>query len=559
MKAKININENAICEYYKNNQCGVDEVAKVFKIGKKRVREILAANGVERRKRGGQVLNEQYIVPDYHIEKFRPIEGEHYVAIDKESGFQTKDYMNSAGVLTSHIKEAYKVEIPTLYDRRLYYMRTGNYWWEQWFDIISVKDAEVKKCPYCNWTTIDLENRSGMFETHLLKAHGITKLEYLKVHPEDKDYFATVNSTVQLQMEEDSNEYIVCAICGQKMRYMSRSHLEKHGLTRNEYRMKFGLKRLTCDAYYNKMSVLTTERNKTMLNHYHSACENEIRDYIEDLGIETTVDREILKGKEIDIYIPSMKIGFEYHGLKWHSEKHQPDRMYHLDKTTRCLENGVILYQIFEDEYKNRKEVVLNKIQHILNASVGPRVYGRKCIIKEITKEDAHKFLEVNHVQGKVNATLYLGAFYRNKLVGVMTFLYSGSEWQLTRCATDITKRCSGVCGKMFKYFVKNYHYTSIISFADRRWTPSEDNNLYTQLGFKLIDVLPPDYSYYNEDDLRCIREHKFKFRKAKLIRKYGFALDMSEKEMMQELGYERIWNCGLFKYIYRNPDIKTI
>ena len=39
MKTKISINENTICEYYKNNQCGVDEVAKVFKIGKKRVRD----------------------------------------------------------------------------------------------------------------------------------------------------------------------------------------------------------------------------------------------------------------------------------------------------------------------------------------------------------------------------------------------------------------------------------------------------------------------------------------------------------------------------------------
>ena len=44
----------------------------------------------------------------------------------------------------------------------------------------------VKKCPYCKWSTIDVENKSGMFETHLLKEHGITKFEYLKEFPEDK-------------------------------------------------------------------------------------------------------------------------------------------------------------------------------------------------------------------------------------------------------------------------------------------------------------------------------------------------------------------------------------
>ena len=27
------------------------------------------------------------------------------------------------------------------------------------------------------------------------------------------------------------------------------------------------------------------------------------------------------------------------------------------------------------------------------------------------------------------------------------------------------------------------------------------------------------------------------------------------ETEMVKELGYDRIWDCGLIKYVYRNPD----
>ena len=27
------------------------------------------------------------------------------------------------------------------------------------------------------------------------------------------------------------------------------------------------------------------------------------------------------------------------------------------------------------------------------------------------------------------------------------------------------------------------------------------------------------------------------------------------ETEMAKELGYDRIWDCGLIKYVYRNPD----
>ena len=31
--------------------------------------------------------------------------------------------------------------------------------------------------------------------------------------------------------------------------------------------------------------------------------------------------------------------------------------------------------------------------------------------------------------------------------------------------------------------------------------------------------------------------------------------MTMTETEMAKELGYDRIWDCGLIKYVYRNPD----
>ena len=29
----------------------------------------------------------------------------------------------------------------------------------------------------------------------------------------------------------------------------------------------------------------------------------------------------------------------------------------------------------------------------------------------------------------------------------------------------------------------------------------------------------------------------------------------LTETEMVKELGYDRIWDCGLIKYVYTNPD----
>ena len=62
-----------------------------------------------------------------------------------------------------------------------------------------------------------------------------------------------------------------------------------------------------------------------------------------------------------------------------------------------------------------------------------------------------------------------------------------------------------------------------------------------------------PEYRYIKNGEK--IRHHKFGFRKEKLHKKYGLPLTMTETEMVKELGYDRIWDCGLIKYVYTNPD----
>ena len=124
-------------------------------------------------------------------------------------------------------------------------------------------------------------------------------------------------------------------------------------------------------------------------------------------------------------------------------------------------------------------------------------------------------------------------------------------KWELTRFASDYNYICCGVGGKLFNWFVKNYNPTEVKSFADRRWTLDKDNNLYTKLGFVLEKELKPDYEYVlNSNPTKRI--HKFNFRKQILHKKHGFPLTMTESEMVKELGYSKIWNCGLFKFIWK-------
>ena len=265
-------------------------------------------------------------------------------------------------------------------------------------------------------------------------------------------------------------------------------------------------------------------------------------------------NREILNGMEIDIFIPPLKLGIEYNGLRWHSEEFGKDHRYHLDKLNKCNEKGIRLIQIFEDEWINHREICESKLKQICGLNTNPKIYARKCEIREISdKTEAYEFLDKNHIQGRTVCTIALGAYYQNNLVGVMTFKKEKEGyWDLNRFATDINYQCVGIGGKLFKYFTRNYPFIEIKSFADRRWTTDPTNNLYTKLGFAFDSFVPPTYWYHNPKINPYIRFHKFGFRKQHLHKQYGLPLTMTEREMTETLGYTRIWDCGLIKYVYK-------
>ena len=283
--------------------------------------------------------------------------------------------------------------------------------------------------------------------------------------------------------------------------------------------------------------------------------ENELYEYICSLIGKKKVEhsnRTILDGYEIDIFIPDYKIGIEYNGLKWHSEKFR-DKNYHLMKTELANKKGIKLIQIFEDEYFSRKNIVLSKIKRLINCDENlVKVMARKCQVKEIEKKEAEIFLNANHIQGYKGCTIALGCLFNDILIGVMAFEQYGDEWILNRFATDNNMICQGVGGKLFSFFVKKYNPTIVKSFADLRWTIDRNNNLYTKLGFKLNEVLKPDYRYVSASH-PTERIHKFNFRKQLIAYRYNLDYKKTESELTNELGYYKIWDCGLLRYIWKN------
>jgi hypothetical protein len=291
--------------------------------------------------------------------------------------------------------------------------------------------------------------------------------------------------------------------------------------------------------------------NCTPISEQSSFKEKEIKDFIKnDLKIENIIenDREILNGKEIDIYVPDYKLGIEFNGLYWHSEKFNNNN-YHIEKTELAKSKNIQLIHIFEDEWIYKPDIVKSIIKSKLGLN-NKSIYARKCEIKEISSKESKEFLDNNHIQGNVNSSIRIGLFYENELVSLMTFgkkrvamggKSENDEYEMYRFCNKLNTTIIGGASKLFKYFVNNYKPSEVISYADRRYF---DGKMYEKLGFELEGISKPNYWYCKGLE----RKHRFNFRKDKLISE-GFDSSKTEREIMIERGYNRIYDCGNLKY----------
>ena len=258
---------------------------------------------------------------------------------------------------------------------------------------------------------------------------------------------------------------------------------------------------------------------------------------------------------EGDILIPEHKLIIELNGLYWHSEHNgKKCKTYHINKLKFFNEIGYEVINIFEDEWIFKSDIIKNKIKHKLNISSYTKIHARKCEIKKISNTECLDFFNSTHIQGHINASICYGAYFNNNLVAAMTFskqrivmnkhTSSNNIYELVRFSTHSDNLIVGIGGKLLNRFIKDVSPSHIISYADKRWT-SKMSNVYQKLNFKLISHSPPNYWYVK----KLTREYRFNYTKQKLIDD-GNDPALTEWEIMKNNGFDRIWDCGHFKYM---------
>lgn len=281
---------------------------------------------------------------------------------------------------------------------------------------------------------------------------------------------------------------------------------------------------------------------------YQSSYEVEIINFLKSHGVGNIVTntRKLIPNREIDIFLPEYNLAIEFNGVYWHhSNVPGIDKNYHYNKFKECERIGVELFSIFSDSWDQHKQAWKEKILSKIG-KLDKRVFARKCQVIRISSSETKDLLTNHHIQGYCTSEIAYALKHNDEIVAVMTFskprpgigkVYREGAYELVRYATKYS--VPGGASRLLKRFVKDVCPTLIVSYSSNVYSTGK---LYRTLGFSLSRENTSGYWYYHSKTKKSY--HRSSFTKHKLVND-GNDPTLSESEIMKNLGYLKLWDCG--------------
>lgn len=204
-----------------------------------------------------------------------------------------------------------------------------------------------------------------------------------------------------------------------------------------------------------------------------SNLEKSIFDYIKNkVNYEVIPNaRGVIENKELDIYIPEIKIAFEIDGDYWHGCSSTDTTIFNNikkhagDKQKLCYKKGIRLITIKECDFLDRKDVFLRFIDDAILPRT--RIYARNCEIKKVDTKTAKDFCNYYHVNGYRGGYEKIGLYYKDDLVCLAIFgKHSKYENECIRLCYKTRYTIVGGWERIIKHFNKPFlHYVNLMYF----------------------------------------------------------------------------------------------
>jgi hypothetical protein len=240
-------------------------------------------------------------------------------------------------------------------------------------------------------------------------------------------------------------------------------------------------------------TVICTECNP--INSFsNSGMELQLLDFIKTIykGEIILNNRKIIYPYEIDIYLPEEKIAFEFNGLWWHNELYKP-KDYHQKKSDMCRNKNINLFQIWEDDWLYKGDVVKSIIKNYIERK---EIYLKDCEIKtQIENKICENFLNKNNIEGFIKSDVKIAIINKKQLIGLFCFKETKKGLELVRFVSNF--KINGLdkyfdsIGKNIECKINNNYFNSVL-MDELKWKyiNSTDPNVYCVKDGKRISKL---------------------------------------------------------------------
>ena len=233
-------------------------------------------------------------------------------------------------------------------------------------------------------------------------------------------------------------------------------------------------------------------------------------------------DRQVIKPKELDIWIPEHKMAIEVNGLYWHSTDQPFKDTRHIDKFNACRESGIRLLQFTDADILNRPELIESMILSKLGL-LPTKIMARKCRVVDVGIVAANNLFEQWHYQGQTTrAAKCIGLQYENRIVAILAYTEKEHEIRIERFACELFTNVVGGYSKLESRLPVKPKVTFSLGLIS-------DGSLYAKSGYKCIDGYATTPEFYVTDGF--VLHNRQKFMKHKMPRLFGNGFDPAKTE----------------------------
>ncbi len=276
-----------------------------------------------------------------------------------------------------------------------------------------------------------------------------------------------------------------------------------------------------------------------------SSGQTELVRWMEGLGVElSTCDRSLIRPYELDVVVPSAKLAVEYNGLYFHSAEFK-DKDYHRLKLDLAREAGYRLVHVFEDEWRDRAEVVRSSLSHALGLTAR-KLDARKCSIVEVDAKRRKEFFDACHLDGDARASWAWGLEFDGELVACISVrrpLHKkhSNKLEVCRYTNALNTSVRGGLGRLVRMAEKQCKQQGIeclLSYVDTRFGKGGS---YATVGFELQGSTSNRFWWTDGRN----RIDRFKIRADK-------TMGLTEQQVAEQHGVTKIWGCPNLVYVKR-------